>query len=148
MSLPTTTYKFIFHFVRQQKFKFLLLTLSSVIWALNDVLFPYFLKRLVNTIHAYQGNPENIYTAVKGILVLLVLFWVVTEIFQRGQGFLQAFTFPRFRAKIRAAVFGYVQSHSHDYFMSHFAGTIAKKLADLPTSCQAIMEIICFQFVT
>ena len=44
MNLPTTTYKFIFHFVRQQKFKFLLLALSSVIWALNDVFFPYFIK--------------------------------------------------------------------------------------------------------
>lgn len=148
MNLPTTTYKFIFHFVRQQKFKFLLLTLSSIIWALNDVFFPFFIKKIVNIIHAYQGNPENIYTAVKGVLWLLVLFWVVTEIFQRGQGFVQVYTFPHFRAKIRAAVFNYVQSHSHEYFSSHFAGTIAKKLADLPTSCQSIMEIICFQFIT
>ncbi len=119
-----------------------------MIWALNDVFFPYFIKRLVNTIHAYHGNPAAIYTEVKGTLGLLVLFWVVTEIFQRGQGFIQVFTFPSFRAKIRSAVFSYVQSHSHDYFTTHFAGTIAKKLADLPTSCQAIMEIICFQLIT
>lgn len=148
MSLPTTTFKFIFHFVRQQKFKFFLLALSSIIWALNDVFFPYFIKKIVNILQMYHGNPENIYFAVKGVLILLVVFWLVTEIFQRGQGFVQVFTFPRFRAKIRAAVFNYVQSHSHEYFSSHFAGTLAKKLADLPTSCQSIMEIICFQFLT
>lgn len=148
MNLPTTTYRFIFHFVRQQKFKFLLLTFSSIIWALNDVFFPFFIKKIVNIINAYHGNPEHIYSAVKGVLWLLVVFWLVTEIFQRGQGFIQVFTFPRFRAKIRAAVFNYVQSHSHEYFSSHFAGTLAKKLADLPTSCQSIMEIICFQFIT
>lgn len=148
MNLPTTTYRFIFHFVRQQKWKFFLLALSSVVWASNDVFFPYFIKRLVDSISKYQGNPENIYSAVKGTLILLVLFWVVTEFFQRGQGFLQVFTFPQFRAKIRSSVFKYVQSHSHDYFTSHFAGSIAKKLADLPTSCQSILEIMCFQIIT
>jgi len=148
MNLPNTTYRFIFHFVRQQKFKFLLFVLGSAIWAINDTFFPYFLKRIVNIIQHYHGAPIGIYAAVKGVLGLLVLFWIVTEILQRAQGFVQIVTFPRFRAQIRAAVFNYVQSHSHDYFSSHFAGTIAKKLADLPNSCQSIMEIICFQFVT
>lgn len=148
MNLPNTTYRFIFHFVRQQKFKFLLFVLGSVIWAINDTFFPYFIKCIVNIIQNYHGVPTGIYAAVKGILGVLVLFWIVTEILQRTQGFVQVITFPRFRAQIRAAVFNYVQSHSHDYFSSHFAGTIAKKLADLPNSCQSIMEIICFQFVT
>lgn len=148
MNLPKTTFRFIFYFVKQQPIKFFLLTFSFALWAVNDAIFPYFLKRIVNTVQFYQGQPSGIYAAVGGVLALLVLFWSVSEIAMRGQGILQIFSFPQFRASIREAVFDYVKSHSHDYFSSHFSGSLAKKIADLPVSCQSIVEIVCLQFVT
>lgn len=147
MSLPKTTFKFIYHFAKLQWAKFTLFMLISMMWAVNETVFPYFLKRIVDILQSHQGAPEGIYMAVKGVLILLVLFWIVSEIFQRVQGILQIYFFPRFRADIREAVFKYVQSHSHEYFSSNFAGNIAKKLADLPTSSQTIIEIVCFQFI-
>jgi len=148
MTLPKTTYKFIYHFARLQWIKFAIFMLISMIWAVNETVFPYFLKRIVDILQSYQGLPEGIYAAVKGVLILLVLFWIVSEVLQRIQGILQIYAFPRFRANIREAVFQYVQSHSHEYFSSNFAGNIAKKLAELPTSSQTIIEIVCFQFIT
>lgn len=148
MTLPKSTFKFILRFARIQKYQFILFMLISVIWAVNDTVYPYFLKRIVNIVENYHGEPAGIYAAVSGVLSIVVIFWVVSEIFQRIQGILQIYVFPKFRANIREAVFKYVQSHSHEYFSNHFAGNLAKKLADLPTSSQSIMEIICFQFVT
>lgn len=148
MKLPSTTFRFIFYFVRQQWVKFAIFIVVSVSWAVNDTIFPYFLKRMVNTLQFYHGSALAVFAAVKGILLLVILFWVLMEVLQRSQGILQIYTFPRFRASIRAAVFEYVKAHSHDYFSSHFAGNLGKKLGDLPTSAQAVMEIICFQFVT
>lgn len=148
MRLPTVTFSFIYHFARQQAVKFSILMLAFMIWAINDSVFPYFLKRIVNTVQAYQGLPAGVYAAVGGSLLLVVLFWGIAEFFMRLQGILQIYTFPQFRANIRAAVFDHVKSHSHEYFSNNFAGNIGKKLSDLPTSCQTIMEIICFQLVT
>lgn len=148
MTLPNSTFKFILHFARLQWFKFSAFMLISIIWAVNETVYPYFLKRIIDIVEKYHGQPAGIYTAVSGVLILLVSFWIISEIFQRIQGILQIYAFPRFRADIRAAVFKYVQSHSHEYFSSHFSGNIAKKLADLPTSSQTIMEIVCFQFIT
>ena len=148
MTLPRSTFKFILHFARLQWVKFTAFMLISVIWAVNETIYPYFLKRIVDIVQAYHGEPAGVYAAVGGVLILLVSFWIVSEVFQRIQGILQIYAFPRFRADIRAAVFKYVQSHSHEYFSSHFAGNIAKKLADLPNSSQTIMEIVCFQFIT
>ncbi|OGT45316.1 MAG: hypothetical protein A3E83_08620 [Gammaproteobacteria bacterium RIFCSPHIGHO2_12_FULL_41_20] len=148
MSLPTTTFHFILYFAKQQWIKFTALILSFVIWAISDAFFPYFLKQIVNTIQYYHGERAGIYAAISGVLLLLVLFWVVAEIVMRLQGVLQIYTFPRFRANIRETVFNYTLSHSHEYFSSHFSGNIAKKLADLAISCQAIIEIICLQFMT
>lgn len=147
MSVPTTTFSFILHFVRQQQLKFIILIATSITWALNEALFPYFLKRIVNIVQSYQGAPEGIYAAVSGVMLVLVAFWLVSEFFQRTQGIVQIYTFPQFRANIRRAVFDYVKSHSHEYFSSHFSGNLAKKLADLPTSSQSILEILCFNFV-
>jgi ATP-binding cassette subfamily B protein len=148
MNIPKSTFQFIMYFVRQQKMKFFILLVTSFIWAANDAIFPYFIKLIVDTLQNYRGDPNHVYLAIGGVMSLLVLFWLFTEIMMRVQGILQIYTFPQFRANIRSAVFNYVRSHSHEYFSSHFAGNIAKKLADLPASCQSIMEIICFNFAT
>lgn len=148
ITLPRSTSKFILYFVRLQWQPFILFICVSVFWAVNDTIFPYFLKRIVNTLAAYQHDPVGIYQALKSLLILIVFFWITMEFLQRLQGFVQAFTFPKLRANIRANVFQYVQSHSHEYFSSHFAGNIAKKLSDLPNSVQMVLEIFCFQFVT
>jgi ATP-binding cassette subfamily B protein len=146
MNLPKTPLRFILHFMAEQKFKFGFLFFGAGIWTLNDVIFPYFLKRIVNTLQTYQGTPADIYTALSGILILLVLFWLITESCMRLQGITEVYVYPKFRASIRRAVFDYVQSHSHSYFSDQFSGSIAKKLSDLPTSCQSIVEIVCFAF--
>jgi len=148
MNIPKTTFRFIFHFVQEQWFKFTILAMISMVWALNETIFPHFIKRMVDILQFFTGPRTEVFAAVKGVLILLVLFWCVSELMQRLQGILQIYVFPRFRASIRESVFNYVQAHSHEYFTSNFAGNIAKKIADLPVSCQAVMEVICFNFVT
>ncbi len=148
MKLPHTTVAFIYFFAKQQWVKFSLLILSFIVWAASDALFPYFLKRIVNTIQDFHGDRATIYSLIGGTLALLVSFWVLAEIFMRFQGVLQIYTLPRFQAAIRAAVFDYVSGHSYDYFSRQFSGTMAKKLSDLATSCANLMDMVCFQFVT
>lgn len=147
-SFPTTTFRFIFHFAKAQKIKFALFALTGMAWAVNDSLFPYFLKRIVNTLAGYQGIPPNVFAAVRGTLILLVAFWLVMELLQRAQGILQIYTYPKFRAQIRGSVLEHVKTLSQEYFANHFAGNISKKLSDLPNSCQTITEMVCFQFIT
>lgn len=148
MDIAKSPYQFVLHFVKQQKAKFLTLLLISTLWALNDAVFPYLLKLVVDELHKFQGDRAQIYTVVSHLLILVVVFWTLTEILMRIQGIIQIYTFPQFRAQIRATVFDYVKLHSHEYFSNQFAGNLAKKLADLPTSSQTIMEIICFQYIT
>ncbi len=148
MNLPQSTFSFILYFVKQQWLKFAFLAFSSIIWATNDTFYPYFLKQIVNTLQHYHGKSADVYMALKWILIILVLFWLMSDLFMRLQIIMQVYTFPQFRASIRSTVFNYVKSHSHEYFASNFSGNIANKLADLPTSCQTVLEIFCFQFVT
>jgi len=148
MNLPTTPLRFIYHFARQQWVKFSVVIFSFMVWAASEAIFPYLLKHVIDTIASFHGDRAEIYLSISSILILIATFWIADEFFMRLTGMTEVFTFPKFRADIRHAVFNYVTSHSHDYFASNFAGNIAKKLADLPTSCQSLAEIICLQFTT
>ena len=127
MNLPQTAFKFALHFARQQWVKFSFIIFASFVWAANDVVFPYFIKEFVNILGTYTGDPGEIYGAVKHVLILLVIFWVSTDLMMRLQGFVQMHTFPKFRASIRETVLKYVNAHSHEYFSQNFAGNLAKK---------------------
>ncbi|MCD6047225.1 MAG: hypothetical protein K0S08_872 [Gammaproteobacteria bacterium] len=133
--LPKNPLSFIFHFIKKQKVKFLYLLLTSAMWAINDALFPYFIKHIVNGVQFYQGPATKIFAAVATPLIALIALWAVTEIAGRSQGILSIYLFPKFRAQIRESILHYIKQHSHEYFANQFAGNIAKKLSDLPTSC-------------
>lgn len=145
--LPKSFISFIFHFIKKQMGTFILLFISFAILSISDSVSPYLMKQIINTLQFYHGARMGIYAALSGTLLFLALLWISSELFLRIQGFAQIYTFPRFRANIREEVFSYVTSHSHDYFATHFAGNIAKKIADLPMSCQYIVEMICSQLV-
>jgi ATP-binding cassette subfamily B protein len=146
--LPTTTFSFVFHFFKKQWGKFLILIVADMVWALNNAFFPYFVKRIVDILQYFEGERAAVYGALLGTLILIAIFWIFMEVILRAQGMVQIYLFPQFRANIRKDVFNYLKKHSHEYFSNHFAGNLAKKLADLPEGCQVIMEIICFQFIS
>ena len=148
MNLPHRAFPFLWQFIKRQPYAFLFIFSAPIIWGLYDIAFPYFSKLIIDTVHDYQGPRAGIYSVLTWPLGMILVFWVATEIIVRSQGILLIYTFPTFRANIRYAVFDYVKNHSHEYFSSHFAGNIARKLADLPTSAQTVLEIICFNFVS
>src|SRR3990167_2686617 len=146
--LPQTPAAFMWHFLKQQPIKFATLFCIFVIWGANDAIFPYLVKRLINTLSAYEGPRTAIYSVLFGVLAAIVALWFITELLMRVEGFIQISAFPQFQSHIREAVFNHTRRHSHTYFSNHFAGDVARKLSDLPKSCQTLVEISLFQFST
>jgi ATP-binding cassette subfamily B protein len=146
MTMPKTLVPFLWHFIKRQPWVFLITFITALVWSINEVLFPYFVKWLVNAIHDFKGNPHDIYQVVWLPLVSLMSCWVVMEISMRTQGLVLVGGFPHFRANIRMAVFDYTKQHSHEYFANNFAGSISQKLSSLPNSCQLVLEIVLFNF--
>jgi len=147
MKLPKTLVGFIWFFIRQQSAAFAFIIVASWIWAINESLFPYFIKIFVNDIHNYQGEPLQVWAVVKIPLIGLTVLWLIMELSMRTQGLVMMKAFPRLRAQIRETVFNYVREHSHEYFANNFAGNIASKLNDLPSGIELILNILLFNFV-
>ncbi len=147
-ALPKALFPFLWHFVKKQPVAFAFILFTAMVWSVNEIIFPYFIKLIVNTIHNFTGDRHAVYSALAFPLIALIASWLINEIAMRSQGIVLVYAFPRFRANIRETVFNYVKQHSHEYFSNNFAGSIAKKLAELPTSSQSLMEIICFNFTS
>ncbi|MCF7729081.1 MAG: ABC transporter ATP-binding protein/permease [Chthoniobacterales bacterium] len=149
MTLPKTTFPFIFHFLSQQWGKVLLATIASAFWGIYNALFPFFLKELINVLGSHHLPTARIYTASITIVSLIIGLWIVAHLLHNLQGFIFRVEFcARFRASIREALFKYVQTHSSSYFATHFSGTIANKISDVPTNCETLVNMMCCEFTT
>jgi ATP-binding cassette subfamily B protein len=146
MRIPNRVVPFVWHFVKRQPFSFFFALATALVWSLNEVFFPYFIKLIVNALADFQGNPENVYSVLLIPIAALVSSWLLMDISMRTQGMILIYAFPRFRANIRETAFNYAKYHSHNYFSNNFAGSIAQKLSSLPTSCQNVLEIFLFTF--
>jgi ATP-binding cassette, subfamily B, bacterial len=147
MKLPKSLFGFIWFFIRQQPIAFTFIMLTSWIWAINESLFPYFIKSFVNTINGYRGDPLQVWAVLKIPLLAMIALWLIMELSMRTQGLTIMRVFPRLRSQIRETVFNYVRQHSHEYFANHFAGNIASKINDLPSGVEMILSIFIFNFV-
>ena len=66
--------------------------------------------------------------------------------FSRASGAMLVLTGPFLRAEIRKSLFSFLQHHSHRYFISHFAGSLASRIAEVSMSCMHALWTITFDF--
>ena len=144
-NFPTRPLAFLWHFMKKQPVKFLVCALATIAWAGNDAFFPYLLNRFINKAAQFAG--KNLFHESALIITLIVGSWIFMLVVTRMGGFFEAYAVPRFRGQIRLSVFNYAKWHSLEYFSNNFAGSLARKLADLPGSCQTLLETILFQFL-
>lgn len=144
--IPSTTFSYLLHFLKPQWIGFLIILITGTMWGFNEILFPYFLKLIINKVSAYQGDVSAIYSVIKWPLYGLMGFWIILEVSMRLQGWMGYRHFPKFKANIRKQVFKYIKDHSYEYFSNNFSGNIANKLSTLPESTELLLEIIMFVF--
>ncbi len=146
--MPSTLLKFLWFFIKKQKITFSLILLTALVWAVNEACFPFFIKKIINGVAEFHGDRAHIYQVLAPTLGLLFGLWIMMEVCQRAQGILLVYFFPRLRANIRSEVLEYVKKHSYSYFSNHYAGGVAKRLTELPNSCQTVVEIFVFNFIS
>jgi ATP-binding cassette subfamily B protein len=147
-ALPKKPLIFLWHFVKKQPIKFLICAISLMAWVGNEAIFPYLLSFFINQVSSFNfSSGLSLFKESKGIVTLIIVSWVLMSVISRVGGFFEVYAMPNFRGQIRLSVFNYAKWHSLEYFSNNFAGSLARKLADLPSSCQTLLENILFQFI-
>jgi ATP-binding cassette subfamily B protein len=138
--LAHTPLAFLWHHVKIFNWQFGLLFLFLVIWALNETLYPYFIKLMIEETQTPLGSGTTLWQRFHVPITGLSITWITMEISMRLFGVIEVYLFPKFRAKMREDVFSWVKEQSLDYFTSNLAGSIGGKIADIPKSCEHIIH--------
>lgn len=146
-ALPKTLIKFIRCFIKKQKYRFIALQFLSLAWTLDNTLWPYVFKLLIDKINAYTGDKAQFWHFMLPVLIIWAGLWLSLALMFRLQGFIMAKIFQQFEADIRMSMFAYVEKHSYDYFANHFAGNISNKISDMTQSASHLLMMIITLFV-
>jgi ATP-binding cassette subfamily B protein len=140
--LPKTVTKFLWYFVKEQRTKFVLLMLSMSCWAVQEAIYPYFIKLIIDKLTEYRGDKKEIFHALSDTLTSALIIVLVIEVGFRAYDYISIKFYPNFKASIRRRLFSYVQYHSHNYFSKNYAGTIASRIYRFPDAAQDIVEML------
>ena len=140
-TFPKTLFAFIWQFMRPQRWQFIFLFASSFAHILEQNIMPYALKLIVDAV-SQSPYSDALTPAFKSPVFLFLGAFTLMLVIFRMQHIVFIHTIPKFKASIRMKLLEYVKDHSHTYFASYFAGSIASKINDMPRAVVQIIEMI------
>jgi ATP-binding cassette subfamily B protein len=141
-TLPNAVTPFIWRFVKTYPFGFFAIFITCLAWTIDQTVWPYLFKELIDGLLAYEGDKSGIWHYLLPLLLSWGGLWLTIELGFRLQGMFMAFYFPKVAADARMAMFSYVQGHSYHYFSDNFAGSISNKINDMPRGMVNILMMV------
>ncbi len=134
-------FRFVWQFMRQQKWVFVcILLLDSLAWPLDALVWPYILHVVIDIFTRYEGDRMAAWEALKAPIIGGVCLVAFVETTSRTMGFLMAKGVPKLESDIRMAMFDHIQRHSPRYFNERFAGSLANKVTDMTAQITLILH--------
>lgn len=140
--LPKKLLPFVWHFLKPYWKELLVFQIFCFAWSLDHTLWPYIIMVFIDTISNYVGDRSDAWSALSTPIFMGLGLWILLEVWFRLGGILFARFVPKIEADIRMSMFNYVQHHSHHYFSSKMAGSIANKISDMPQSITRAFQMI------
>jgi len=141
-TLPKTLPSFVWSFIKPQFWRFLILMLTMFGWSIQEAVYPYFIKLIVDKVSQNATHKTAIFTILAPTLAAFVALWMTIEVGYRIYDFLSVKVFPRFRADVRESLFQYAAKHSYQYYSDNFVGSIASKISRLPEALERVISMI------
>ena len=141
-TIPGTLLPFFWHYIKKYWATFLILQLLYCALALDITIWPYIIMLFVDALANYTGDKSDMWQVLATPLWAGAIIWIWAEACYRTSGFISARLFPKLQASIRMNMFDYVQRHSHSFFSTHFAGSIAGKINDVSEGTNTILYLI------
>ena len=144
--LPRSPFSFALHFYLKAKVTLLAILVFEAGQAGCTIMLPYALKEIIDAVTLANEKGLDVFEATTSPLILFGLLNLGIVLFSRASGAMLVITGPRLRADIRKSLFSYLQYHSHRYFTSHFAGSLANRIAEVSMGCMHALWSITFDF--
>lgn len=147
MPIPGQVSPFLSHYAWRYKAYLIPMALTMLVWAVNEALFPYFIKMIVDQTQCLIPGKQPLWNSYKLPLMGLAITWLAMQASMRLYGVLAVYLFPKFCQTMRYDVFDYVKQQSVMYFSNNLGGTIGTRIRDIPRTSQYILEHLLWQII-
>lgn len=144
--LPRSPWRFALYFYLKARSRLLGIMVFEAGQAACTIMLPYAIKEIIDAVNLANETSADVFEASSDAITLFALLNLGVLLFSRASGTLLVMTGPRMRATIRKSLFSYLQHHSHRYFISQFAGSLANRIAEVSASCMHSLWTIMFDF--
>ncbi len=141
-ALPKTLPAFLWHAVQPQLKWFLFIAILPIAWGLQQTIFPYCTKLIIDTISTYTGNKNDIYRYLATPLWIWAITWAFLIFNWRFLDIADVKFIPHFQSTIRFRIFEYLERHSHQYFSNELAGGLANKISDIANGAWDVLVFL------
>ncbi len=133
---------FIWKYIKPYRWGFLIIFLSSFVWALETTVWPYLFQIVIDILTANNLTRSTSWAALEVPIFFGLALWIGIDVGYRIQGFLLAYFLPKVEANIRMSMFDHIQHHSPKYFNDRFAGGLANKISDMTFHISSILQLM------
>jgi ATP-binding cassette subfamily B protein len=144
--LSRSPWRFVLDFYLKARLRLLAIFVFEAAQAACTILLPYAVKEIIDAVTLANETGVDIFTASQDALILFAVLNLGIVLFSRASGAMLVLTGPYLRREIRKSLFSYLQHHSHRYFISHFAGSLANRIAEVSMSAMHTLWTITFDF--
>ena len=144
--LPHSPWRFALFFYLKSRYTLAAIFVFEAAQAACTIMLPYAIKEIIDAVTLANQSGIDIFTASKDALILFALLNLGIVLFSRGSGAMLVMTGPYLRREIRRTLFSYLQHHSHRYFITHFAGSLANRIAEVSMSSMHALWTVVFDF--
>lgn len=144
--LPTTPSAYCIRYAKIYLASVLAMVVLEAGQAACSILLPYAIKRIMDSVALAQSLNIPVWDQVGSALWLFGLLNLGIVLFSRASGAILVMLGPSLRRRVRRELFAYLQHHSQRYFLSHFAGSLANRIAEVSMSVAHTTWTVLFDF--
>ena len=129
--LPRHPLPFAWHFIKKFKWPWLAMLILDAGQAGSQILLSSAIKNIIDIINSLERglSQEEVFSYVGGAIWTFVGLSLGVLIFSRSSGTLMVYLSPALRRLIKYEIYSYLQYHAHNFFTSHFAGSLANRVS-------------------
>ncbi len=143
LNLPNSTRAFCLRYIKTYGWILFGMLILEAGQAACSILLPYSIQQLIDYVSVSDHNDLNI-NDIPVLLFIALNLGIV--LFSRASGALLVYLGPKMRKQVRLELFAYLQLHSHHYFLSHFAGSLANRISEVSMGVTHVTWTYLFDF--
>lgn len=111
-----------------------------------SILLPYAIKQIMDAVAEAQSQARPVLDLLENPLWFFALLNFGIVLFSRASGALLVLIGPALRKRVRRELFSYLQQHSQQFFLSHFAGSLGNRISEVSMSVAHAIWTVLFDF--